>query len=113
MTAWGGHKGSGLAIMVQLMGMAAGSATVPEHLAGFGYMIIAVNPAIFRPIEEVKREADEYGEWVRAARPVKGQAPGQVRMPFDRSYENRKTAIHSGSVRIPAVIMEQLGHIEE
>lgn len=110
MTAWGAHKGSGLATMVQLMGMAAGSAAVPEHLAGFGFLIVAINPGIFRPIEEVLKEADEYSDYVRSAKQVKGSQTA-VRMPFDRSYENRKAALERGTVKIPSIIVEQLGRI--
>lgn len=110
MTAWGAHKGSGLATMVQLMGMAAGSAATPEHLAGFGYMIVAINPGIFRPIEEVLKEADEYRDFVRSAKPVKGSRD-PVRMPFDRSYQNRTAAIERGTVEIPSIIVDQLERI--
>ena len=33
--AWGGHKGSGLGIVVQLLGIMAGSPPIPPDLAGF------------------------------------------------------------------------------
>src|ERR1700735_1561994 len=32
---WGGHKGSGLGIVVQLLGILAGSLPIPPELAGF------------------------------------------------------------------------------
>jgi hypothetical protein len=35
--AWGGHKGSGLGIVVQLLGIMAGSPPIPPDLAGFGH----------------------------------------------------------------------------
>ena len=38
--SWGGHKGSGLGIVVQLLGILAGSPPIPPELAGFGYLIV-------------------------------------------------------------------------
>ncbi|KAI1621224.1 malate/L-lactate dehydrogenase [Exophiala viscosa] len=106
MTVWGGHKGSGLAVMIQLLGMAAGSSARPEGLSGFGYLVMMFDPAVLRPIDEVKQEADEYAEWLRSAKPLDGGPP--VRMPFNGSYERRKTAVERGTIRIPTVLMEQL-----
>lgn len=106
MTVWGGHKGSGLAVMIQLLGMVAGSSARPEGLSGFGYLVMMFDPAILRPIDEVKKEADEYGEWLRSAKPLDGGP--SVRMPFDGSYERRKTAFERGTIRVPAVLIEQL-----
>src|ERR1700733_12239212 len=42
--AWGGHRGSGLAIAVQLLGILAGSPATPPELADFGYFIMAMRP---------------------------------------------------------------------
>ncbi|KAJ9643672.1 hypothetical protein H2204_001817 [Knufia peltigerae] len=106
MTVWGGHKGSGLAVMIQLLGMAAGSSARPDGLSGFGYLVMMFDPAILRPVDEVKKEADEYAEWLRSAKPVEGGRP--VRMPFDGSYERRKTAVECGTIRIPTILIEQL-----
>jgi LDH2 family malate/lactate/ureidoglycolate dehydrogenase len=106
MTAWGGHKGSGLAVMIQLLGMAAGSSARPDGLSGFGYLVMMFDPAILRPIDEVKKEADEYAEWFRSARPLDGGPP--VRMPFDGSYQRRRAAVERGTIQIPTVLIEQL-----
>jgi LDH2 family malate/lactate/ureidoglycolate dehydrogenase len=106
MTAWGGHKGSGLAVMIQLLGMAAGSSARPDGLSGFGYLIMMFDPAILRPIDEVKKEADQYAEWLRSARPLDGGPP--VRMPFDGSYQRRRAAVERGTIQIPTLLIEQL-----
>ena len=42
--AWGGHKGSGLGIVVQLLGIMAGSPPIPPDLAGFGFLIVTMRP---------------------------------------------------------------------
>lgn len=106
MTVWGGHKGSGLATMIQLLGMAAGSSAVPPTLSGFGFLALVFNPAVLRPIEELKQEADEYGEYLRSAKTMPGS--GAVRMPFDGSYERRKVALERGTLNFPEKVVEQL-----
>ncbi|OQV09498.1 hypothetical protein CLAIMM_13614 [Cladophialophora immunda] len=107
MTVWGGHKGSGLAVMVQLLGMAAGSSAVPATLSGFGFLVLMFDPAVLRPLDEVKREAEEYGEFLRSAQTLPG-GEGRVRMPFDGSYERRKAATERGSLEVPVILVEQL-----
>src|SRR5271170_3990502 len=66
---WGGHKGSGLAMAVQLLGVVAGSPAMPPNLAEFGFVIIAVKADIFRPLDEFKGQVDEYAKTVRASAP--------------------------------------------
>lgn len=86
-TPWGGHKGSGLAIVVHLLGLLAGSSVMPEDLADFGFLIIAIDPNIFTPAAAWEEDVARYAALVRGARPVPGGPP--VRMPFDRSRDDR------------------------
>jgi len=48
--AWGGHKGSGLGIVVQLLGIMAGSPPIPPDLAGFGFVMVAMRPGTGRDV---------------------------------------------------------------
>ncbi|KAJ9608609.1 hypothetical protein H2200_006380 [Cladophialophora chaetospira] len=57
LTVWGGAKGSGLAIAVQLLGILAGSPALPPNLEDFGFFIMAIDPSKFRPMGDFKREA--------------------------------------------------------
>ena len=59
LAVWGGAKGSGLSIAVQLLGVVAGSPALPPELKDFGYLIMVINPAMFRPLEEFKAEVDK------------------------------------------------------
>jgi len=105
-TVWGGHKGSGLAIAVQLLGVLAGSPAMPPNLADFGFLIIAIKPDMFRPIEEFKAEVQSYAETIRSSTPLPGQPP--LRMPFDRSNEKRAAGFRSGYMEIEEKIIEKL-----
>ncbi len=96
---WGGHKGSGLAMVVQMFGMMAGSAHLPDYMSGFGMVTIAAKPDLLRDAAEFEAEVKAYGDAVRATRPVEGGAP--VRMPFERSRRDRAAVIERGWIEIP------------
>src|SRR3984893_16486196 len=67
--AWGGHKGSGLGIAVQLLGILAGSPPIPPELSGFGYLIVAMRPDLMGPAETFRENASAFAKAVRLARP--------------------------------------------
>jgi delta1-piperideine-2-carboxylate reductase len=104
--AWGGHKGSGLAIVVQLLGILAGSPPIPPELAGFGYLIVAVRPDLMGPAETFRDNVSAFANAVRSARPVEGGLP--VRMPFDRSRRERERRLAENAIEVPDVLMRQL-----
>jgi delta1-piperideine-2-carboxylate reductase len=96
--AWGGHKGSGLGVVVQLLGGLAGAPFVPLDLSEFGFFMLALRPDLLGPADVFKAGVAEYAEYVRAARPVEG-GPA-VRMPFDRSREEREKRIRRDAIEI-------------
>jgi LDH2 family malate/lactate/ureidoglycolate dehydrogenase len=104
--AWGGHKGSGLAIVVQLLGILAGSPPIPPELAGFGYLIVAMRPDLMGPAETFRENVSAFANAVRSARPVESGSP--VRMPFDRSRQERERRRAGNAIEIPDVLATQL-----
>lgn len=96
---WGGHKGSGLAMVVQMFGMMAGSAHLPEYMSGFGMVTVAAKPDLLRDRAEFEAEVAAYSRAVRETRPVRGGPP--VRMPFDRSRRDRAAVIERDWIEIP------------
>ncbi|GHC78101.1 Ldh family oxidoreductase [Limoniibacter endophyticus] len=98
-TPWGGHRGSGLALVVHLLGMLAGSPMMPGELEGFGYLAIAVKPDLLTPLDAFKREVAAYSELVRETRPADPNDP--VRMPFDRSRADRDAQKSMNFIEIP------------
>jgi len=107
--AWGGHKGSGLGIVVQLLGIMAGSPAIPPDLAGFGFLIVAIRPDLLGSAETFRDNVSAYAEAVRTARPVAGG--GAVRMPFDRSRSDRARRVKEDRIDVPDVLYEQLTRI--
>ncbi|WP_298967885.1 Ldh family oxidoreductase [uncultured Methylobacterium sp.] len=109
--AWGGHRGSGLAIVVQLLGIMAGSDPIPPDLAGFGFVIVLMQPGLLGNEEVFRRNVTAYGEAVRSARPVPGGEP--VRMPFDRSRAARARRLADDAIEIPDVLHARLVALAE
>ncbi|OQV03815.1 hypothetical protein CLAIMM_08809 [Cladophialophora immunda] len=106
MAVWGGHKGSGLAIAIQLLGALAGA---PAHTGthdGWGVLVIAMDPEMFRPLADFKREVAAYSDTIRASRPLEGNGP--IRMPFDRSWESRERTREGGVVEVDRSVLEGL-----
>jgi LDH2 family malate/lactate/ureidoglycolate dehydrogenase len=107
--AWGGHKGSGLGIVVQLLGIMAGSPPIPPDLAGFGFVIVVMRPDLLGPAETFRENVSAYARAVRAARPVAGG--DAVRMPFDRSRQDRRRRLADDRIEVADVLLAQLRRI--
>ena len=108
---WGGHKGSGLGIVVQLLGILAGSPPIPPELAGFGYTIVAMRPDLMGPAETFCENVSAFANAVRTARPVEGGSP--LRMPFDRSRRERQRRRFENVIEVPDVLVSRLEGIAE
>lgn len=109
---WGGHKGTGLSIMIQLMGVLAGSPAIPASFGAGpednGHFVIAIDPTCFRSLDEFKDEVDSYAMAMRAATPREGIS--QLRMPFERSDEVRRQTREAGTIEVEKRIVELLGN---
>ena len=103
---WGGHKGSGLAIVVHLLGMLAGSPVIPPELAQFGFVIVTIDPGALTSAEQWKVDVAAYADAVRGARPVDGGPP--VRMPFDRSRDERRRRLAEDAIDVADPVYEAL-----
>lgn len=86
-TVWGGHKGSGLAMVVQLLGMMCGASAAPQGLRDCGFFLLVVDPALLTSPEDYKARVAAFADSLRATRPVDPARP--VRVPFERSEEER------------------------
>ena len=106
LVAWGGAKGAGLGLVVQLLGIMAGSTVIPQDLQGFGMLVVLIDPAVLAPGEDFGAKVSEYADWVRTARASDPGAP--VRMPFERSMRDRAKVRAAGFIEVPDVIHDNL-----
>lgn len=109
MAVWGGHRGSGLALSIQLLSMMAGQRNVfgPwAEPADFGYLMIVIDPGLFGSQDDFKRAVTEYAGHVRQARPLDPDVP--VRVPFERSAEERRLRLAEGSIEVSDLVVDAL-----
>jgi LDH2 family malate/lactate/ureidoglycolate dehydrogenase len=103
---WGGHKGSGLAAVVQMLGGLAGAPFIPPDLEGFGFLIIAIRPDLLTSAEQFTAGVSAFADAVRGARPIEGGPP--VRMPFDRSRSERTRRLAEDAIEVPDAVYAAL-----
>jgi LDH2 family malate/lactate/ureidoglycolate dehydrogenase len=94
--AWGGHRGSGLAVVIQLIGLLCDIQPVPIKPGGFGFLIVAINPSVLLPVDDFKSRAAELAAIIRSTPPSHGFS--SVRMPYDRSLRERELRAREGIV---------------
>jgi delta1-piperideine-2-carboxylate reductase len=110
-TAWGGHKGSGLAIAVQLLGTMCNVAPIPKGMFGYGCLFVMMRSDLLMPAEEYKANVAYYAAEVRKTRPIEGGPP--VRMPYDRSIAERHRKIEADEVEISDAVHKKLLEIAQ
>lgn len=106
---WGGAKGSGLAIVVQLLGAMCNAPVMPPEMRDFGCLFVVMSPGLLMPVSAYKAAVSDYAATVRATRPEEGGPP--VRMPFDRSAADRRRRLAADVVEVPDAIHAELERI--
>jgi LDH2 family malate/lactate/ureidoglycolate dehydrogenase len=108
---WGGHKGSGLGMVVQLLGALAGSPILPGHLREFGFFVLAIRPDLFVDPGEFRANVSEYAAQIRATRRLDEGSP--VRVPFERSAALRAERLDRGSIDVEDVVYAAVVELAE
>ena len=105
---WGGHRGFGLSVAVQLFGILAGAAA-PEDADGHGFVFIAIRPDLFGDPDTFRASVTAFADRIRASNPEPGGPP--VRMPFDRSAARRREQLALGAFPTSQKLVAQLQEI--
>ncbi|MCZ8149780.1 MAG: Ldh family oxidoreductase [Roseomonas sp.] len=108
-TVWGGHKGSGLATMIQLLGMMTGADAAPPIIRDCGFFLLIFDPGLLGPAEEYKERVSAYAERIRATRPLDPAKP--VRMPFERSAAERARRLAEDSIEVADEVHRALSRL--
>ena len=110
---WGGHKGSGLAMSMQLLGMMCGAAAAPPVVSDCGFFLIVIDPELLAPGEDYPARVAHYADDLRATRPLDISNP--VRVPFERSAAVRDQRRADGVIEVPdkiAAMLQEVGQIQ-
>jgi LDH2 family malate/lactate/ureidoglycolate dehydrogenase len=89
---FGDYKGFGLALMLQALGLLAGSG--PGAESEYGYLFIAFRPDLFGPADAFERKVTELIERIKAT----PRQPGvdEIRIPSERAFRARERALREG-----------------
>jgi delta1-piperideine-2-carboxylate reductase len=97
--SWGGHRGSGLGIVVQLLGALCDVPVMSPGMREMAYLVIVIDPKLLMPDGNYPERVSEFATAVRSARPT---VPGRpVRMPFDRSVAERRRRLQDDAIEVP------------
>ena len=89
---FGGYKGFGLALMVQALGVLAGSGSA--HPNDYGYLFIAFRPDLIGPADVFEQRVTELIKRVKAT-PRQADVD-EIRIPSERAFRARERALHEG-----------------
>jgi LDH2 family malate/lactate/ureidoglycolate dehydrogenase len=103
---WGGARGSGLSLAIQLLGILAGSATVIHDVSNYGLFFLVIDPNVLMSREEFKAKVSELRLAVTSNRPIQGSE--QVRVPGDGSLKRRKERLAAGVIHIDDRVYQRL-----
>jgi LDH2 family malate/lactate/ureidoglycolate dehydrogenase len=89
---FGGYKGFGLALMMQALGLLAGSSSNPE--SDYGYLFVAFRPDLLGPADTFERQVTQLIERTKAT----PRQPGvdDIRIPSERAFLSRERALREG-----------------
>ena len=104
-----GHKGYGLAMMVEmLVGPLSHAGCTNGESGGGGTMILAIDIEAFVDLDAYKQEVEGLAEWVCSARPLPGveriYAPGEI------EEETRQRRLREG-IEIPDPTWAEIGKV--
>ena len=105
-SVWGGHKGSGFSMVVQLLGMLCGASGAPNGLRDCGFFLLVVDPDLLGSRDDFKERAAEFADQLRATRPIEASKP--VRVPFERSIAERARRLAADVIEVPDSIYSTL-----
>jgi L-2-hydroxycarboxylate dehydrogenase (NAD+) len=103
---WGGARGSGLALAVQLLGILAGSELVIDDIGNYGLFFVVIDPRLFMPSGQFPPRVSALRQVIASNRPLPGNAA--VRVPGDRSQQLRRENLARGVIHLDEKVHARL-----
>jgi LDH2 family malate/lactate/ureidoglycolate dehydrogenase len=89
---FGGYKGFGLALMLQALGLLAGSGT--DAASEYGYLFVAFRPDLLGAPEPFERQVTELIDDIKAT--PRQPNVDAIRIPSERAFRARARALEEG-----------------
>lgn len=104
-----GHKGFGLSLMIQALGLLGGAAAPGGGGIDRGFLFIVFDPALLLPRERFK---EELGTMISRIKALPKQ-PGvdDIRIPSERGYREREERRAAGVISIDRPVYDRLVHM--
>lgn len=100
-----GHKGFGLSLMVQALGVLAGARRARGDVIDSGFLFIAIDPALLMPREQFEAEIAEMIERIKGLPRLEGV--DDIRIPSQRAFVERERRRVAG-MSIPVTVHRKL-----
>lgn len=102
---FGGHKGFGLGLVVQIL---AGALVDAEILKTDGILLMAIDPGIFLPVDKFKRQVSSYIDFVKSSR--KANETEKILIPGERSEQHKQVCLKQG-ISLTDDLLKQLRYL--
>ncbi|MGZ8230498.1 MAG: Ldh family oxidoreductase [Burkholderiales bacterium] len=102
---FGGHKGYGLAVTIQALGLLAGAAVPRGRVQDFAFFFVVFDPELLMPRERFQAQLAELLDRIRSTPRAAGVH--DVRIPSERAFADRERRRREGIV-IDRVIHDRL-----
>ena len=96
MLPFGGHKGFGLSLAMQTMGLLAGAALPRGKVQDYGFMFITFAPDLLLPGDQFAEQVAQLIDAVKAT-PRKAGVD-EIRIPSERAFRERERRRREGIV---------------
>lgn len=95
-SAFGGHKGFGLSLAVQALGLLAGAALARGSVRDYAFFFLAIDPAVMGPAQSFDEQMARLVADIKGSR----RQPGveEIRIPFERASRERERRRREGIV---------------
>jgi L-2-hydroxycarboxylate dehydrogenase (NAD+) len=92
---FGGHKGYGLALVIQILsGALVNAAVFPPPGVNYGMLLIVIDPEIFLPLAEFKQKVTGLIDTVKNTK--KGSGVTEILVPGERAFREREQRLEQG-----------------
>jgi LDH2 family malate/lactate/ureidoglycolate dehydrogenase len=100
---FGGHKGFGIALIVQSLGLLAGSSPDPDK--DDGYLFLVFKPQLLADLGDFKEQVGALIDRIKATPRQPGV--GEIRIPGERAFNSRERALCEG-IEVDRTVYEAL-----
>lgn len=91
---FGDHKGYGLSIAVQILGLLAGAAIPRNQVQDYGFLFLVLKPSIMLPQGDFETQAHQLIQAIKQT--PKRQGVNDIRIPSERAYKERARRMKEG-----------------